>query len=174
MIFLLSVIAIFVAVSIYFFFKAENLHRSVIAARKETSIVKQESKALNDNMAVVAKRNEEFAQQRLRLFSNDENCEITKHLTPLVNNYSIIFTSTAKGKGQLHKIAKKCLDNYDAEAYKELKAFIAKQDGQIKRMWSSNNLSGFMALIEGLLLLLQKRQPQKASAQLKQVNGESL
>lgn len=162
MIFFLSVIAIFVAVSIYFFFKAENLHRSLLTAKREVKNVKNESKALADNFAVIAQRNQDFAQQRLNNDkSENKESEIHRHLKPLVSNYATIFTAAAKGKGELHKTVKKCLDNYEAQAFQDLKKFIGSQEAPLKRMWSSNNVQGFMALVESLLLTIEKNSNQR-------------
>ncbi|GLX78410.1 hypothetical protein tinsulaeT_17500 [Thalassotalea insulae] len=153
MVFSLVIIGIFVAVSIYFYFRAESLYRQLLIVKKDAAHAKKESKQMVDSIAVIAKKNEEFSVARYKrikeLVSDPAELEL---LLPLVNNFSMIFRESLRGKGQLHKVAKKCCDSYKPGHYKQLTTHIAKQDAQIKRVWSSNNLSGFIAFIEAMLI----------------------
>jgi len=164
MIFVLSIAVLFVALSVYFYFRAEGLERALFNAKKEFSGTKKENKAYMDSMALIAKRHEDFAKHRLQKMKDCqglavENIEI---ITPLINNYAIIFRECLKGKGKLQPITKKCYESYDAEGFKKLVAYISKQDAHLKRMWSSNNLSGYISLIEALLLLEKKEEKAKS------------
>jgi hypothetical protein len=152
MIFTLIIIVLFVGISIYFFFKAEALQRQILLFKREATTLKKESKLLIDSMAVIAKRNEEFVKRRIKqVAENKEKTEGLILLHSLSHSYSTIFIASAKGKGQLHKIVKKCCEGYEAGSYKKLTSYIANQDQQIKRFWGSNNLNGYIALIETLL-----------------------
>lgn len=157
MIFSLSIIAIFVAASVYFFFQAEGLNRQLVTAKRESVTIKKENKAFVDTMAIVAKRNEEFLIQRLnKLKETKKQNEVFELIQPVIHNYSAIFLGSLKGKGQVQKMVKKCCDGYEAGCYKNITTYIAKQDAQIKRMWSSNNLSGFMKLVDELMQKIEK------------------
>ena len=134
MIFVLSIAAIFVALSIYFYFRAEGLQRELFSVKKELSSSQKENKFYIDSMAIIAKRHEDF-----------------------VNNYASIFIECLKGKGKLQSITKKCYGNFDDGAFKRFVAHVAKQDASVRRMWSSNNLTGYISLIEALLLTKTKK-----------------
>ncbi len=147
--------AIFVAISIYFFFRAEKLQREVILAKRDSNVARKENKALVDSMALLASRQEEFVKNRfldIKQQSKDES-EIIKNIAPLINNYSTIFCECLKGKERLKPMTQKCYQLIDANAYKEFSQFISKRDAQLKRMWASNNLNGFVSLVEALLIL---------------------
>ncbi len=165
MFFVLFITALFVGISIYFYFRAEGLQRTLFNTKREFSSTQKENKVYVDSMALIAKRHEDFAKHRLEKIktsqsetktSQPETTEILEAITPLINNYNVIFRECLKGKGKLQAITKKCYESYDKEGFKKLVAYISKQEAHIKRMWSSNNLSGYISLIEALLLLAEQ------------------
>ena len=160
MIFVLSIMAIFVAISIYFFFRAEKLQREVILAKRDGNLARKENKVLIDSMALIASRYEEFARNRFQELKSrtQTNDECIKQIAPLINNYSTIFAECLKGKERLKPLTQKCYQLIDVNAFKDFNQYIGKRDGQIKRMWSSNNLNGYISLVEALLLHLEQPQ----------------
>ncbi|MEW6989705.1 hypothetical protein AADZ91_03360 [Colwelliaceae bacterium 6441] len=163
MLFSLSIIFIFVGVSIYFYFKAEKLRVELISLKKEVKNFKQESKIMSDSLAVIAKKNEEFITHRFRKIQEKEKekqkgNELVKLLTPLVTNYAAIFRESIRGKGMMHKIAQKCCESYQKGSYKHLTQHIAKQEAHIKRAWGSNNINGFVSFLEAMIIELDKPQ----------------
>ena len=159
MIFVLLISGIFIGLSIYFYFRAEGLQRALFTAKKESNSTKKENKYYIDSMAIIAKRNEDFVKHRLQIIKDSEIIEVDtiEIITPLINNYAAIFIECSKGKGKLQPIAKKYYESYDNEGYKKLVAYVAQQETSIKRMWSSNNLSGYISLIEAFLLVNTKK-----------------
>ena len=153
MIFVLSVMAIFIAISIYFFFRAEKLQREVILAKREGKAARKENKMLLDSMALIANRYEEFSRNRLQELKKHagDDDETLNQITPFINNYATIFAECLRGKERLKPITQKCYQLSDANAFKEFNQFLSKRDGQVKRMWSSNNLNGYISLVEALL-----------------------
>lgn len=158
MFFVLFITVLFIGISIYFYFRAEGLQRTLSNAQREFSGTQKENKSYVDSMALIAKRHEDFAKHRLEKIKNNESeaTETLDIITPLINNYAVIFRECLKGKGKLQLITKKCYESYDKEGFKRLVAYISKQEAHIKRMWSGNNLSGYLSLIEALLLLAEK------------------
>ena len=153
MIFVLSITVIFVGLSVYFYFRAEGLQRALFIAKKEFSSTQKENKYYIESMAIIAKRNEDFVKNRLQIIKEQEilDTENIEIITPLINNYAAIFIECLKGKGKLQPITKKCYESYDNEGFKKLVVHISKQEASVKRMWSNNNLSGYISLIEALL-----------------------
>ena len=121
--------------------------------------MKKESKVLVDSMAMIAKKNEDFAKHRIQKIreASGEDTELFIYLFPLISNYSVIFTECAKANGLLHSMTKKCFDSFEPGSYGKFKAFVSKQSVEIKRMWNSNNLNGFMTFVEALLLEQERR-----------------
>ena len=158
MFFVLFITALFIGISIYFYFRSEGLQRALFNAKREFIGTQKENKAYVDSMALIAKRHEDFAKYRLEKIktSQSETTETLEAITPLINNYTVIFRECLKGKGKLQPITKKCYESYDKEGFKRLVSYISTQEAHIKRMWSSNNLSGYLSLIEALLLLAEK------------------
>jgi len=159
MIFVLSISGVFIGLSIYFYFRAEGLQRALFSAKKESISAKKENKYYIDAMAIIAKRHEDFVKHRLQIIKDSEILELEtiEIITPLINNYAAIFIECSKGKGKLQPIAKKCYESYGDEAFKKLVVHVTKQEASVKRMWSSNNLSGYISLIEALLLTNTKK-----------------
>lgn len=164
MIFVLIVIGVFVAASLYFFFRAESLQREVIVARKEVNNANKENKALVDSMVTVANCYDEFAKKRfgaIKSFAekskNEQLLSRLELVNPLIQNYAAIYRETSKGPGRLKVCTKKCYDSYQENSFKEFIAFIGQQDKSIQRMWSSDNLRGFISLTESLLALLEHK-----------------
>jgi len=156
MVFSLSLIAIFVVVSIYYYFRAESLYRQLMVSKKELSQLKKDTKTMVDSLAVVAQKNEEFVKFRFNKLQNKDDEESAALLIPLVNNYAGIFSESIRGKRKMHKIAQKCCENHQTGSYKKLTAYIGNQEAHIKRMWSSNNVNGFMSFMEAMLVELEK------------------
>lgn len=156
MLVVLIITALFVALSVYFFFRAEKLQQSILVLKRETSINLKQSTALTESIALIASNQEGFAKDRLQklLDNNSEqqsnnNVELIK---PLINNYLIIFSECLKGKGKLQSITKQCFENQSTYNYKEFVNKVIKSDAKIQRLWSSNNLIGFVSLVEALLV----------------------
>lgn len=56
-----------------------------------------------------------------------------------------------QGKGRLKAICQKCFENQDKSAYKKFIAMLITSNKQLKRYWSSDNLNGFLFLVDALL-----------------------
>jgi len=160
MLFVLIITIIFVVISVYFFFRAEKLQRQLITQQRESVSTRKENKVLVDTMALVAARGQEFAKARLERLKKQakmsEHKQLIQHtelITPLINNYSLIFTECLKGKGRLKAVSQKCYENQDSSAYKQFVALIVTSDKKLKRYWSSDNLNGFLFLVDALLTL---------------------
>jgi len=160
MIFVLVITAVFVVISIYFFFRAETLQRKLITQQRESLATRKENKALVESTTLVAMRGQEFAKaklQRLKAHAKESEHEQlimhTELISPLINNYSIIFKECLKGKGRLKAISQKCFENQDSSAYKKFVALIVTGNKQLKRYWSSDNLNGFLHLVDALLII---------------------
>ncbi len=158
MFFVLAIALVFVVISVYFFFRVEKLQRKLITQQRESLTTRQENKLLVESMTLVATREQEFSKARLvRLKTyaqKNEHTQLLMHtelISPLINNYSIIFKECLKGKGRLKAICQKCFENQDSAAYKKFVALIVTSDKQLKRYWSSNNLNGFLFLVDALL-----------------------
>jgi len=151
MIFGFFVVAVFVVISIYFFFKAEGLQKELLQVKKESTTTKNENKKLADSMALMISRNEEFVKHRIQKLKDNSSKEFNV-IAPLINNYGVILREALQGKGRVKAITKKCYDSCTPEAFKVFTAHISKQEASVKRMWSSNNLSGYISLVEALLL----------------------
>ncbi|WP_077284340.1 hypothetical protein [Cognaticolwellia aestuarii] len=154
MIFVLAIIAMFVAVSIYFFFKAENLQREIILMKRDISATKKENKAYVDMMAIIAQRNEEIVKQRFIALrsASDDKTEMHDIIAPMINNYATIFNDSVRAKGKLQTSIKKVYEGHQKGTYKVLSNYINQSNKEIKRAWSSNNINGFIMLVEALLL----------------------
>lgn len=160
MLFVLIITVVFVVISIYFFFRAEKLQRQLISYKRDVLATSKENKVLVESMTLVATRGQEFAKTKLeRLKIHAKSCEseqLMMHIeliSPLVNNYSIIFRECLKGRGRLKAISQKCFENHDSAAYKKFVALIVTGDKQLKRYWSSDNLNGFLFLVDALLTI---------------------
>lgn len=166
MILVLSIAGIFVGLSIYFYFRAEGLQRDLLNAKKDSNNAKKENKFYIDSMAIIAKRNEDFVKHRLKIIKDNElfELETIEIITPLINNYAAIFIECLKGKGKLQTTAKKCYESSGEQGFKKLVEHIAKQEASVKRMWSSNNLSGYISLIEALLLCKNNKTTQSVTS----------
>jgi uncharacterized membrane protein YheB (UPF0754 family) len=159
-----SLVAVFVMISIYLYFRAENLQSELTLSKREAQKVKKENGFLIDAMIISANKNEEFAKFRLQEMKNnmDEKLaeklkEELEYITLLTANYGTIYKECLKGNVQLKTVTKNCLDNYAAGTFNCFTLFINNQDNGLKRMWLSNNLQGFISLIEALLLQLNKK-----------------
>lgn len=156
MIFYFIVVAIFVGASIYFFFRAESLQRSLNKAKRDVSSAEKNHKLLQEALALTAKKNEEAFKYRLEKIKSDkEDNPAIVTIMPLVDNYAGIFIECLKGKGRLKGVAKKCFDTNHNKAFNEFMVFLNAQDKSLQRFWGSDSLSGFISLMEALILKLE-------------------
>ena len=152
----LLITALFVVISVYFFFRAEKLQHSLLSMRREISHTQKENKAMSKSMALIASNHEEFVKNRLSLLivkaelgGGKDNVELLK---PLINNYANIFRECLLGKGKMQSMIKKCYQHNTPEDFKKFTSVIIKSDPKIQRLWASNNLAGFISLVESLLM----------------------
>jgi ribosomal protein S18 len=155
MIALLLITALFVAISVYFYLRAESLQRSIRSVKREADITQKEHAALSKYMTQISSSYEDSSKKRLNeILTINENTQEYKDLEllkPLINNYGKIFRECQSGKGKLHAITKKCFSSQDAEVYNEFVNKIIKADSNAQRLWGNNNLTGFISLVELLL-----------------------
>lgn len=161
---IVSLIAVFVMISIYLYFRAEGLQSDLTLAKRESKQIKKDNSTLLDAMVISANKNEEFAKFRLQEMKNNMDEKLTEELkeelefiTLLTANYGIIYKECLKGNVQLKTITKSCLDNYASGTFNSFALFMGNQDSALKKMWLSNNLQGFISLVEALLLQLNKK-----------------
>lgn len=160
MYFVLAITALFIFLSVYFFFSAEKLQRLMIIQRREGESTRKENKVLVDSMALIANRHEEFAKALLhkritqaKHVHDDVLVQQFELISPLMNNYSLIFRECLKGNGRLKAVVQKCFNNHNEKSFKQFVALLVTSDKRLKRYWSSNNLNGFLFLVDALLNL---------------------
>lgn len=157
MIFVVTLIIIFAAVSAYFFFRAEALQRQVISAKREQKQIQKENKAFIDSIAVMNIQHESFVNSRLSKLkewysANTLLSEELDTISPLIHNYALITKACFTNKGQLSVAVEKCYKGADGKSYRDFTTFISTQNKEIQRMWGSNQLKGYLTLVESLLI----------------------
>lgn len=159
MIFVLAVIAIFVAVSIYFFFKAESLQREIISMKRDFSATKKENKLYLETVATIAQRYEDIAKHKLNSLreSGALDAKELDLIAPMVNNYAVIFNDSINNKGKMQTAVKKVYEGFQKGSYKAFSNHIAQSSKDIKRAWSSNNVNGCILLVDALLQAEKKK-----------------
>jgi len=152
----LLITVLFVTISVYFYFRSEKLQRDLLISKRELANTQKESIALSKSIALLASSHEDFVKTRLNLLiakteQSSEKSDVSL-LKPLISNYAIIFRECLTGKGKMQKIIKKCFSNQDPEVFKEFTHKVIKADTKFQRLWGSNNLTGFVSLVESLLI----------------------
>lgn len=161
MIAVLLITALFVFISVYFFFRAEKLQRSIFLLKRDTAITQKENQLFSKSMALMAGNSEVFAKNRLQLlFDKTQNKDFLAELAlikPLIENYSIIFKECLMKKGRLQTASKKCFSSQEGDVYKDFFEKIVKKDSKIQRFWKSNNFIDYISLIEALLVKYEEK-----------------
>ena len=167
MIAVLLITALFVFVSVYFFFRAEKLQRSIVLLKRDTAKTQKENQVLSKSMALMAGNTEDFVKNRLQLLLNKSQdkkyLDELALIKPFIDNYSLIFKECLMKKGRLHIITKKCFSNQEGDAYKSFFETIIKKDSKIQRLWNINNFIGFISLVEALLVKYEEQSQKKPS-----------
>ena len=127
--------------------------------KRDISATKKENKAYVDMMAIIAQRNEESVKQRfidLRATATSlEDSEMFDIIAPMINNYATIFNDSVRAKGKLQSAVKKVYEGYRQGTYKVLSNHISQASKEIRRAWSSNNINGFIIIVEAFLCTKQ-------------------
>ncbi|GHF88962.1 hypothetical protein [Thalassotalea marina] len=156
MIVILCIAGIFIAASIYFYFKAEGLHQQLLTTRKELKNNKKESKILVESFAIIARKSEESLKHRLKVAKDaGASSEVIEVFGPFVNNYSSIFAASVKGNGEMHKVTQKCYETYQKGSFRRFTGYVGTLDSHIKRAWSTNSLSGLIAFSEAMVFHIE-------------------
>lgn len=158
MVFVLSSIAIFVLISVYFFFRAEELQRKVLKMKRETSAVKKENQAYVEAMAIISQRYEDIYKKRFndQRLAQGDNHDLLEMISPMINNYSVILNESLHGQGKLHKVVKQTYEGGEKGSYKKLTNYIAQQESEVRQAWSSNTFHGYISMVEALLAIKSK------------------
>ena len=161
MIAVLLITALFVFISVYFFFRAEKLQRSIFLLKRDTAITQKENQIFSKSMALMAGNTEVFAKNRLELLLKKNNSkDILAELAlikPFIDGYSLIFKECLMKKGRLQAATKKCFSEQGEDVYKEFFENVIKKDSKIQRLWNSNNFIGFISLVEALLVKYEEQ-----------------
>ncbi|MFD2165679.1 hypothetical protein ACFSJY_05325 [Thalassotalea euphylliae] len=162
MLFVAIFAAIFVVVSIYFYFRSERLQYELVKLKRDTAQTRKENKQLSEAIAFVAAKQEEFFKFRLNQLKEQAEelaPQVASDMTlisPLISNYANIFNACMVGKEKLQPVCQKSIEGVAAGSYQRFLKFISGQEKHVKRHWSSNNVNGLMSLIEALLANFQK------------------
>lgn len=176
MIFIIAVVCLFIAVGIYFFFKAEKLQEELRTKRKEHSLSQKNGKALADTVAAMTSKQEEFLKARLeklKLKNEKQNLSLSNEIrfvTPLIHNYGIIFREGLRAKAQIKPVVQKCIESIYPGTYKEFVLFIDQQERGIRKLWAQNSLTGFVSLVEALLESIVEQAEQVDKKKVANVN----
>ena len=166
---LLLITALFVILSIYFFFRAEKLQNTLRLLKRDKGKTLKENTMLIESIALIASNHEEFAKIRLQLLlaesESHPHSDQVELIQPLINNYVIIFNRCLKEKGRLHSITKECFDKQSTHEYKDYINRVIKNDEKLQRLWASNNLIGFISLVEALLIKFDAEKESNTSIQ---------
>lgn len=161
MIAVLLITALFIFISVYFFFRAEKLQRALILLKRDTAKTQKENQILSKSMVLMAGNTEEFTKNRLQLLFNNTKDQKTLDelalIKPFIDSYSLIFKECLINKGRLHAITKKCFSNNEKDIYKDFFDKIIKKDSKIQRLWNSNNFIGFISMTETLLVNFEEK-----------------
>lgn len=156
MIAVLLVTALFVFISIYFFFRTEKLQRTITSMKRDASKTQQENQVFSKSMALIAGSTEEFTKKRLQCLLDKSKCSNTINqltlIKPIIHNYAVIFKECLVKKGKLQSTIKKCFSSLEEDTYQEFFETCIKKDSKIQRLWNSNNFIGFISLVEALLV----------------------
>jgi len=169
MIAVLLITALFVFISVYFFFRAEKLQRSIVLLKRDTAITQKENQIFSKSMALMAGNTEAFAKNRLQLLlKKTQNKDALTELTlikPFIDSYSLIFKECLMKKGRLQAATKKCFSSQEGDVYKDFFETIIKKDSKILRLWNSNNFIGFISLAEALLVKYEEQSQKKLATE---------
>ena len=172
MIAVLLITALFIFISVYFYFRAEKLQQTLTLLKRETVKTQKDNKVLSKSMAIMSGKTEEFAKNRLQLLLNKTKDKETLAELALIKSfidcYSLIFQEFLIKKGTLHTVTKKCFLNQEGDVYKDFYEKIIKDDTKIQRLWNSNNFVGFISLVEALLVKFEEQS--KGSVVLKELD----
>jgi len=161
MIAVLLITALFVFISVYFFFRAEKLQRTIVLLKRDTAKTQKENQIFSKSMALMAGNTEEYAKSRLQLLLVKTQDKKTLNeldlIKPFINNYSLIFKECLMKKGKLQSTTRKCFANLDGDVFKEFFETIIKKDNKVQRLWNSNNFIGFISLAEALLVKYEEK-----------------
>lgn len=161
-----TLIAIFVLISIYLFFRAENLQSQLTKAKRDSKKIQKDNKNLFDSILMSANKNEEFAKFRLQEIKSQLDEKLTEELkeeleilTILTSNYSVIFKECLKGT-PFKAITESCFEAYAKGSFSNLANFISNQEAPLRRIWTNSNLQSLVSLTEALLLQLDQKAKQ--------------
>ncbi|PCH97605.1 MAG: hypothetical protein COB83_01360 [Gammaproteobacteria bacterium] len=161
MIAVLLMTALFVFISVYFFFRAEKLQHSIISLKRETAKSLKENQILSKSMVQMAANTEVFVKNRLQILHNkSQEQDVLDQLAlikPFINSYSLIFKECLMQKGKLHTITKQCFSNQESNLHQAFIEKIIKKDSKLQRLWNSNNFIGFISLTEVLLVKYERQ-----------------
>lgn len=148
-------------VSIYYYFRSERLLHDLIAKKRESAQALRDNKQMLDTFAMLATKQEEFYLSRysgLKKAAEKKAPSVAKEMTilwPIINNYAAIYRGCAMSKEPLQGKVKACYESFSPGAFEDFKRFLSHKQKPIKNMWSSNNLIGFVSLIEAVLMEFQ-------------------
>lgn len=161
MIAVLLITALFIFISVYFFFRSEKLQRSLIILKRDTEKTHKENQVLSKSIVLMASNSEEFAKNRLQLLLNKTKNQKTLDelalIKPFIDCYSLIFKECLMKKGKLHAMTRTCFSNNEVDVYKDFFEKIVKKDPKIQRLWNSNNFIGFISMSEALLVKFEDK-----------------
>lgn len=177
MIAVLLITALFVFISIYFFFRAEKLQYTIISLKRDALKTQNENQVVSKAMGLMAGNTEGFARNRLQLLLNNTQDKATLDELALIklfiDNYTVIFKACLLKKGKLHSMTKSCFANHPGDAYQDFVDSIIKKDSKIQRLWSSNNFIGFISMAEALLVKYEKSYQESLTAEGSTIELES-
>jgi len=161
MIAVLLITALFVFISVYFFFRAEKLQRTIMLLKRDAVITQKENQIFSKSTALMAGNTEIFVKNRLQvLLKKTKDEDVLAELTlikPFIDSYALLFKECLMKKGRLQTATKEIFLSQKVDVYKDFFEVIIKKDTKILRLWNSNNFIGFISLVEALLVKYEEQ-----------------
>lgn len=180
MIFLISILVIFLIASVYFFFRAESLQKRLLIEKKKTKQAEKDNQGFVDTMLMSSSKYQDFAVYRVKTIQDSANklSQMPEKLADDLNvsklffeNYGKIFIDAMTGKTGPKRSCQESLIQVNKETYRLFIEMTNRQDKTIRRMWNSDNLAGFVSFSEALLLNLEKQVNDAENNQLKEAKA---
>lgn len=156
MIILLGIASIFLFISIFMFYRAENLSREISKIKRDLTATSKEKDFFFEVMTNGATIQQSFLSKRYENLSahykKQGNANPLEPLYPIISNYTTIFHECARKPNNIKGVVKNACEQAEKGSYKQLERLISQQEKHIKSLWNQAKFNGFVSLVEALVL----------------------
>jgi len=156
MLYIAGLLAVFVLLSVYLYYRGEYLQRDLKSAQRLTKQAQKEQQALLNVTLLAANKQQDLFKYRIDALyklvgENSKQADSLKAVMYMANQYANVYRELLKGQHNIKAVYKKSFGDTGNKYFTAVEDLLKQQEKSHRAMWQSKDPCVLMTLLEGMI-----------------------